>query len=256
VCGGTPVTGTTLTAPTATVITAGTNDTVTYTIGGGSAQTLTIPAKTYTSVSSLATAISTASVAAVTAEANASNQLVLAANGLGALTVTGGDALSTLGLTAGAASTPASPTLDNAGGQPENGRCGFGPRLPLMVISPYAKSNFVDHTLSDQASIPNFIEYNWGLSPIPGSADHLLTNPATTFDMANMFDFSPTATDTAGTAPLFLNTATFQPTSLPDPVVPETAFPLLLPVGGAGLLAIAALAVYYRRRRPDGLPIA
>jgi phospholipase C len=41
------------------------------------------------------------------------------------------------------------------------GRCGYGPRLPLMVISPYAKANFVDHTLTDQSSIIRFVEDNW-----------------------------------------------------------------------------------------------
>ena len=41
------------------------------------------------------------------------------------------------------------------------GRCGYGPRLPLLVISPYAKSNFVDHRITDQASILRFIEDNW-----------------------------------------------------------------------------------------------
>ena len=38
-----------------------------------------------------------------------------------------------------------------------NGRCGFGPRLPLLVISPWAKPNFVDHTLTDQTSILRLI---------------------------------------------------------------------------------------------------
>jgi len=32
-------------------------------------------------------------------------------------------------------------------------RCGYGPRLPLMIISPYAKPNFVDHSITDQTSI-------------------------------------------------------------------------------------------------------
>ena len=39
-----------------------------------------------------------------------------------------------------------------------NGRCGFGPRLPLLVISPWAKPNYVDHTVTDQTSILRFIE--------------------------------------------------------------------------------------------------
>jgi phospholipase C len=46
------------------------------------------------------------------------------------------------------------------------GRCGFGPRLPLIVISPYAKTNYVDHTLTDQSSILKFVEDNWGLGRI------------------------------------------------------------------------------------------
>jgi phospholipase C len=41
------------------------------------------------------------------------------------------------------------------------GRCGYGPRLPLLVISPYAKANFVDHTVTDQSSILRFVEDNW-----------------------------------------------------------------------------------------------
>jgi phospholipase C len=41
------------------------------------------------------------------------------------------------------------------------GRCGYGPRLPLLVVSPWAKENFVDHTVTDQTSIIHFIEDNW-----------------------------------------------------------------------------------------------
>ena len=41
------------------------------------------------------------------------------------------------------------------------GRCGFGPRLPMLAISPWARVNFVDHSLTNQASILTFIEDNW-----------------------------------------------------------------------------------------------
>jgi phospholipase C len=52
------------------------------------------------------------------------------------------------------------------------GRCGYGPRLPLMVISAYAKQNYIDHRLTDQSSILRFIEDNWDLGRIGGdSAD-------------------------------------------------------------------------------------
>jgi phospholipase C len=40
-------------------------------------------------------------------------------------------------------------------------RCGYGPRLPLLVLSPFAKANFVDHSITDQTSILRFIEDNW-----------------------------------------------------------------------------------------------
>jgi len=51
--------------------------------------------------------------------------------------------------------------LPGVKGMPVNGRCGYGPRLPLLVVSPYARANFVDHTLTDQTSILRFIEDNW-----------------------------------------------------------------------------------------------
>jgi phospholipase C len=54
-------------------------------------------------------------------------------------------------------------------------RCGFGPRLPLQVISPYAKQNYVDHSLTDQTSVLRFIEDNWNLGRID---THNLTVPA------------------------------------------------------------------------------
>jgi phospholipase C len=65
------------------------------------------------------------------------------------------------------------------------GRCGHGPRLPLLVISPWAKYNFVDHTATDQSSILRFIEDNWLKSQrIPGSFDALAGS------LDNMFNFS------------------------------------------------------------------
>jgi phospholipase C len=38
------------------------------------------------------------------------------------------------------------------------GRCGYGPRLPLLVMSPWVRTNFVDSTVTDQTSIARFIE--------------------------------------------------------------------------------------------------
>ncbi|MFG2792493.1 phospholipase C [Streptomyces sp. NPDC048419] len=45
-------------------------------------------------------------------------------------------------------------------------RCGPGPRQPLLVISPYSKVNSIDHTATEQTSITQFIEDNWGTGRI------------------------------------------------------------------------------------------
>jgi phospholipase C len=66
------------------------------------------------------------------------------------------------------------------------GRCGYGPRLPLLVISPYAKHNYVDHTVTDQSSILRFIEDNWvGGQRIDGSFDSRAGSLLSMFDFRN-----------------------------------------------------------------------
>jgi phospholipase C len=64
------------------------------------------------------------------------------------------------------------------------GRCGYGPRLPLQIVSPWAKKNFVDGTLTDQSSILRFIEDNWDLGRIGGGSFDAIAGP-----LDNMFDF-------------------------------------------------------------------
>jgi phospholipase C len=49
-------------------------------------------------------------------------------------------------------------------------RCGYGPRTPLLVVSPYSKVNHVDHTLTDQTSILKFVEDNWHTGRIGDSS--------------------------------------------------------------------------------------
>jgi phospholipase C len=70
----------------------------------------------------------------------------------------------------------------------EQGRCGYGPRLPFLVISPWAKRNAVDHTLTDQSSIIAFVEDNWGLPRIFGSFD------AVAGSLQGLFDFAARST--------------------------------------------------------------
>jgi phospholipase C len=94
----------------------------------------------------------------------------------------------------------------------EQGRCGLGPRLPLLVISPFARHDYIDHDVSDQSSIINLIEYNWNLPAIAGSADRLLTaadnGEHVKFDLAGMFRWGEDRS-----SKLFLNPITGEPAS-------------------------------------------
>jgi phospholipase C len=71
-------------------------------------------------------------------------------------------------------------------------RCGYGPRLPFLVVSPWSKENFVDHTTTDQSSSLAFIEYNWSLGNIDPAPTPV--NQGGSFDqiagsILGMFDF-------------------------------------------------------------------
>ena len=86
----------------------------------------------------------------------------------------------------GAATCGSGTPLNGLNGTPVQGRCGYGPRLPLVVVSPYAKPNFVDHTLTDQSSILRFVEDNWlnGQRIGQGSFDAIAGS------IQNMFNFT------------------------------------------------------------------
>ncbi|MFM0441759.1 alkaline phosphatase family protein [Paraburkholderia strydomiana] len=71
-------------------------------------------------------------------------------------------------------------------GAPVNGRCGPGTRIPFLVISPWAKVNYVDHTPISQASVVRFIEDNWlGSQRIGGGSFD-----ATAGSIMGMFNFN------------------------------------------------------------------
>ncbi|HEX4208644.1 MAG TPA: alkaline phosphatase family protein, partial [Ktedonobacteraceae bacterium] len=54
---------------------------------------------------------------------------------------------------------------------------GDGSRVPLMVVSPYAKQGYVDHTYYDHVSILKFIEQNWHLPTLSERSLDNLPNP-------------------------------------------------------------------------------
>ncbi|MGH8128503.1 MAG: alkaline phosphatase family protein, partial [Gammaproteobacteria bacterium] len=81
-------------------------------------------------------------------------------------------------------------------------RCGYGPRLPLLVISPWSRVNYVNHSITDQTSILRFIENNWHLPRLGNeSAD------AKAGILDGLFDFGAQT----HAAKLFLNPKTGEP---------------------------------------------
>ncbi len=82
-------------------------------------------------------------------------------------------------------------------------RCGYGPRQPLLILSPYSRVNAVDHHITDQTSILRFIEDNWleGQRIGGGSFDALAGS------LDGLFHFSHSHPQ-----PLYLNPTTGEPT--------------------------------------------
>jgi phospholipase C len=80
-------------------------------------------------------------------------------------------------------------TWDDFGGlydhvaPPQVDQFGLGPRVPLLIISPYAKSGYVSHTVSDHTSILKFIETRYHLQPL--TSRDAQANP-----MLDSFDFT------------------------------------------------------------------
>src|SRR5207247_11450620 len=88
-------------------------------------------------------------------------------------------------------SVPTAPTLIwRSASRPPGQRRRLAPLLPpvsvpAIIISPYAKRRFVDHTAYETTSILKFIEACWRLAPL-GSRDAAANN------LFNAFDFSQT----------------------------------------------------------------
>jgi phospholipase C len=89
----------------------------------------------------------------------------------------------TVGSNGKAADSPACQAGPKAAGGYSD-RCGPGTRQPLMVISPYSRTNSVDHTRTEQASITKFIEDNWKTGRVGDAAFDSRAGSLT-----NAFDF-------------------------------------------------------------------
>jgi phospholipase C len=67
----------------------------------------------------------------------------------------------------------------------EQGQQGYGFRVPALIISPYAKTGYIDNTPYDAGSVLKFIEYLHDLPPL-AQRDQVANN------MSNAFDFTKT----------------------------------------------------------------
>jgi phospholipase C len=78
-------------------------------------------------------------------------------------------------------------TYDENGGfwdhaaPPKGDRWGPGTRIPAIIVSPYAKKGFVDHTPYDTTSILQFLTHRFKLEPLPGVRTQL-------GDLSNAFE--------------------------------------------------------------------
>ena len=74
-------------------------------------------------------------------------------------------------------------TMDEGGGFFDSGYIqpldffGDGPRIPLIIVSPFTKGGHINHTYTDHVSILKFIERNWRLDPLTGRSRDNFPNP-------------------------------------------------------------------------------
>lgn len=100
-------------------------------------------------------------------------------------------------------------TFDEGGGYYDSGYVqpidffGDGSRIPFILVSPFAKKGFIDHTYYDHVSILKFIERNWTLPKLSARSRDNLANPIPSVsnpyvpkyrpaigDLMNLFTFS------------------------------------------------------------------
>jgi phospholipase C len=74
-------------------------------------------------------------------------------------------------------------TMDEGGGYYDSGYIqpidffGDGPRIPMIIVSPFTTGGHINHTYSDHVSILKFIERNWHLKPLTSRSRDNLKNP-------------------------------------------------------------------------------
>jgi phospholipase C len=92
-------------------------------------------------------------------------------------------------------------TYDEGGGYYDSGFIqpidffGDGPRVPLLILSPYSTGGKVHHGYGDHVSLLKFIERNWGLQPLTNRSRDNYPNPISTSDIPYVPTNMPAITD-------------------------------------------------------------
>jgi phospholipase C len=92
-------------------------------------------------------------------------------------------------------------TWDEAGGYYDSGFVqpldffGDGPRIPLLILSPYSTGGKVNHNYGDHVSLLKFIERNWNLQPLTDRSRDNLPNPTFAKNNAYVPTNSPALAD-------------------------------------------------------------
>ena len=79
-------------------------------------------------------------------------------------------------------------TMDEGGGYHDSGYIqpldffGDGPRIPLIIVSPFTRGGHISHTYADHVSILKFIERNWDLKPLTHRSRDNFPNPVANDD--------------------------------------------------------------------------
>jgi phospholipase C len=142
-------------------------------------------------------------------------------------------------------------------------RCGPSQRLPMLVISPFAKQNYIDHTPVTQPSVLKFIEDNWGTGRI---GDASLDESAGSIE--SMLDFGkpqqrqvlvdPSSGNVSQVMPVAIGTGKTTTPNTADTTSPQAASGpgagVRTAVGVVGVIVVIGLvgAWFWRVRRRRG----
>ncbi len=129
-----------------------------------------------------------------------------------------------------------------------------GFRVPCVVISPYAKQNFVSHTVFDHTSILKFVETKWNLPA-------MTYRDANAHNMLDFLDVHATVPPFAeppkvraplnpfiGPLPATSGSPGFHPIAMRRPGVDASACPLPVEVAAEARLSICPVTIAFRER--------